>query len=138
MKDRLRDEHEELIFGGSVQPLSRGERILGWVAFAALIMVVAGCLALLWPRMANAARFDCADLAMLIGGAADFRDAGADLEKTLAIARERSGGHQGNAEHRVLEREIRRVWQEQLPRRRAIAMLYKRCRAQLGDMGAEG
>ncbi len=35
----------------TIEPLTMGERILGWLAFAVLILVLSGCLAILWPRI---------------------------------------------------------------------------------------
>lgn len=113
------------------------ERMAG--ALLAVVVGVAGAL-VLWlvmPRDARSAPiFDCVDIASQAGAAADFRDAGADLEKTVRIARLRNA-FRTSAEMNVIEREVRRVWREQLPRKHAVANLYKRCRRGLGDMGTE-
>lgn len=117
-----------------IQPLSLAERILGWVAFVVLILVLAGMLAILWPRMAVAAiSFDCHDIAMLAGGAADFRDAGAEVEKTVRISRLRHGDRTAG-ELAVIEREVRAVFKEKKQRRQVIAETYRRCRSRRGAM----
>jgi hypothetical protein len=37
----------------------------------------------------------------------------------------------------VIDREIRRLWREKRTREASTQAVYKRCRAQLGDMGLE-
>lgn len=93
----------------------------------------------LWPVRAHGAgvQFDCHTLAVAMGGMADFRDTGADLEKVVRMARRRHP-NSGSAQVAVIEREIRRLWAERLPGDLAARRLFERCRAQLGDMGRDG
>lgn len=83
-----------------------------------------------------AARFDCVDLATMAGAAVDFRDAGAKEDKTVRVARQRNTDRTP-AELAVIEREVRRVFREKLPRRQAVANLYGTCRRAGGLMGIE-
>lgn len=115
-------------------PLSVAERILGAIAASVLGLVLALVLAVIYPRAAHAQKFDCHDLAMVGGAAVDFRDAGAQLEKTVRIARARNADRT-QAELAVIEREVRRAFESKATRREAIAELYKRCRKFGGDMG---
>lgn len=111
--------------------------VLAWWIWA---LVIAGAIALVvWatPVRAEQVDFDCVDLAIIVASAADFRDAGAQLDKTLAIARVRNS-ERSRAHLAVIEREIRRVWDEKRSRRLATLSVYRRCIAQLGDMGWEG
>lgn len=80
--------------------------------------------------------FDCKALADGIGAAAVYRDVGADLTKTIAFYRT-SASATPEARKVVIEREIRRMWREGLPRAEAAFAVYRRCEAQLGDMGQE-
>lgn len=82
---------------------------------------------------AEAAVFDCHDIAMLAGGAADFRDAGADLEKTIRISRLRHADRTA-AELAVIEGEVRKAFREKKHRRQVIAETYRRCRSRRGAM----
>lgn len=106
---------------------------MGWLAYCLIGLAMASCVAL-WPGQGRAAvRFDCHDFAMVAGSAADFRDAGADLEKTLMVVRERSKDRT-QAELSLIEREVRLVFREKKKRSRVIAELYRRCRASRGSM----
>lgn len=103
-------------------------------ALTALGIGVAGALVLAVAlRDVHASPVDCHDFAMAAGSAADFRDAGADLEKTIRVARDRSKDRT-QAELALLEREIRRVFRDKKPRRPLIAETYRRCRAARGAM----
>lgn len=109
-------------------------RRLGWLAYVVVGLIIAGFVAL---REAHAqARFDCHDLAAMVGAAADLRDADASLEKSIRLVRERNN-HRTAPELEAIEREFRRVWKERRKRFAAMSEVYKRCRAQLGDMGAD-
>jgi hypothetical protein len=80
--------------------------------------------------------FYCGALAASIRLMADFRDAGADVERVVKMALEHNSDEP--AAHRaVIEREIRRVWTEERPGPAAALAVFKRCQAQLGDMGRE-
>lgn len=118
--------------------MSPAERIAG--AVAAVLIGLAGALILwlIYPRTAAAdpVGFDCVELATVISGAADFRDTGADLDKTVKLIR-RQNAQVPPAHRAVLEREIRKMWAEDLPKNRATLGVYKRCQAQFGDMGRE-
>lgn len=124
-----------------ILPLSVAERLLGAIVAILLGLVAAILLYVISPREARAAPvlFDCADLAQGIASAADFRDAGADLEKTVRLARERSkeNGITDDPRLDVFEREIRKLWAEKKRRGAAVRDVYKRCRDQLGNMGRE-
>jgi len=50
----------------------------------------------------------------------------------------RANGAMPEPRKAAVEREIRRMWREELPAGEAEFALYKRCEAQLGDMGREG
>jgi hypothetical protein len=115
---------------------SREERICGWIAWAAAAALVVFFLVLLSPRKAHAdpVIFDCQQIALAMSLVADFRDTGADLEKMVALAMKQNE-ELALPYQEVLEREIRRVWKEAKPKRNAVASVYRRCRAQLGDMG---
>lgn len=78
--------------------------------------------------------FNCRALAEAIAPFADFRDAGADLPMVIAMLRERTQGI-NPARRAVVEREIRRLWLEGLPRLESAFQLYERCERQLGQMG---
>lgn len=116
-----------------IQPLSFAERLAGAVAAIVVGVAAALVLFLILPREARAARFDCHDFAMVAGSAADFRDAGAQLDLTLVIARDRSKDRT-QAELALIEREIRRVFREKKNRRRVVAETYRRCRDTRGSM----
>lgn len=119
-----------------IRPLSIAERISGAVLAVLLGLAAALVLALILPRQAHAQQFDCHDLASVINAAAQFRDARAKLHLTVKIARETSP-HRTRAEHVVIEREIRLMWRDGLRRDDAAGEVYRRCRAQLGDMGRD-
>lgn len=106
---------------------------LAWRFFAllAVLFIVAP---LAFAQEPKGIIFDCKALADGIGAAAAYRDVGADLSKTIAFYRSRA---QETPEPRkaVVEREIRRMWREGLPGAEAAFAVYKRCEAQLGDMG---
>jgi len=80
--------------------------------------------------------FDCAALADGIRAIATYRDVGADLGKTIKHLRAGSE-HVPEPRKAVIEREIRRMWKEGLPPAEAGFAIFKRCQAQLGDMGRE-
>jgi len=104
------------------------------LAAAALAMILA-----LLPRNARGqgVYFDCPDFAAAIARLADFRDADADLDKVVRIARRHNPA--SSSQHlAAIEREIRRMWRERLPQELVAQRLFDRCRAQLGDMGMEG
>lgn len=81
--------------------------------------------------------FNCRTLAQAVGGVAVYRDVGADQAKTIAMLRAKNAWL-GGSHLQALEREIRRMWREGLTPEEAEFALYKRCEAQLGDMGREG
>lgn len=120
----------------NIQPLTPAERIAG--AIGAVLIGLAAAL-VLWliapPARAEGVVFDCADLAGAAGQIADFRDVGGDLDKTLALLRERVKSAPAHLE--VLERETRRIWKAGKRRSVVVADVYKRCRQQLGDMGMD-
>jgi len=86
---------------------------------------------------ARGVRFDCAELAAAIGRVAIYRDVDADQAKTIAMFRAKNP-QVGMLHMQAIEREIRRVWREGLAPGEAEFALYRRCQAQLGDMGMEG
>lgn len=102
----------------------------------ALWAAVAACA--IYSSCARAApvEFDCPQLAVVIHNAAMLRDLDANLEKVLALGKANSG-IQG-PRWAVLERELRRLWKGGQSADKAAQDVYKRCRAQLGDMGREG
>jgi len=84
----------------------------------------------------NAARIDCQEFGRVIAAVAVFRDAGADIDKTVALFR-RMNPQIPAPRWALVEREVRRMWREALPADEAGFSLYLRCQAQLGDMGRE-
>jgi hypothetical protein len=114
---------------------------VAWQCLAAVVagVAAAGALVLIFPPKARAAEkaviVDCGALAENITSLADFRDTGTRLELVVRLARKRQGD--GPAEQAVLEREIRRMWREGLDAEDAGHAVYKRCKAQLGDMGRD-
>lgn len=109
---------------------------LPWIVWALLIGAAIGLVC--YASFARAAKvnIDCSSLAQAVSSAAAFRDADANLEKTLAIFK-RLNEDASRDEFAVLEREIRRVWREGLSQDEAALAIYKRCKDQLGDMGRE-
>ena len=85
----------------------------------------------------GATTLDCTVLASYIRNVVAFRDTGADPAKVIALFR-RANGAMPEPRKAAVEREIRRMWREELPAGEAEFALYKRCEAQLGDMGREG
>lgn len=123
-----------------IHPLTLAERLAGAAAAVLIGLAAALVLWLILPREARGQTvvFDCFDLARAIAAATDFRDAGADLEKTVRIARTRSSENgEPDQKIEVYEREIRRMWTEKKKRGAAVRSIYNRCRQQLGDMGRE-
>lgn len=106
-----------------------------WNVTSALSLVLLLVLACREAR-ADPVLFDCAQLAAAVGNMADFRDTGGRLELVVRMARDRNRGAPASYLD-VIEREIRRLWREQLPRAAAVDSAFKRCRAQLGDMGRD-
>jgi hypothetical protein len=116
-------------------------RRLREVLLLMIVAIVAGlALGAIFARPAHAGReaveFDCGELALVIYRIADFRDTGADLERVVRLAHEQNA-EVSRAHREVIEREIRRLWKERQPAEEAAARLFRRCRAQLGDMGYE-
>lgn len=112
---------------------------LFWPALAAAAGLAFVFAVVLYAPHARGAgvQFDCHQLALAIGGMADFRDTGADLTKVLRMARTRNPNASGR-HLAVIEREIRRLWAERLPGDVAARRVFERCRTQLGDMGQDG
>ena len=79
--------------------------------------------------------FDCVQYATYARGVATLRDVGADREKVIAELRKDLRHGMMLA---VLEREVKLVFAQKLPRIEVEHGAYKRCQAQLGDMGVEG
>jgi hypothetical protein len=107
-----------------------------WLLWAMVIAFAIGAVTCASQARAEPIEFDCAALATGIAMAADFRDAGADLEKTVRLARQRNSDASPE-QLAVIDREIRRLWREKRTREASTPAVYKRCRAQLGDMGLE-
>ncbi len=86
-------------------------------------------------QMAPRVIFDCAKFGEYARRIAMLRDMGAHLDKVLIELRRdlRSG-----LVLAVLEREARNIYAGKPSRLDAEAQAYKRCQAQLGDMGVEG
>ena len=97
--------------------------------------LLAFCAAQAWAQD-NAARIDCQEFGRVIAAVAVFRDAGADIDKTVALFR-RMNPQIPAPRWALVEREVRRMWREALPADEAGFSLYLRCQAQLGDMGRE-
>jgi hypothetical protein len=78
--------------------------------------------------------FDCRALAEAVAPFADYRDAGADVERVVArIRKENTDAPRVRID--VFDRELHRLWAEGLPADEAAYALYKRCTEQQGDMG---
>ncbi len=103
---------------------------LPWIVWALVVGAAIGLV--VYASQARAA-FDCHDFAMIAGSAADFRDAGADMGRTVKIARARNIDRT-QAELALIEREVRRVFRERKTRRLEISQVYRRCRASRGSM----
>lgn len=110
--------------------------MLKQLAGAVLIGVAAALVFVALTRPARAqVLFDCSYLAELMRRAATYRDAGAEVEKTVEVFL----AHEippSRPHGEALAREIRRVWREDLSEHQAEQATFWRCRAQLGDMGA--
>jgi len=102
------------------------------VALIAGAFVVAGCAA----AQNRGVVFDCRQLAELMERLSSYRDAGAELDRTLAVIRLRIETPEQHWQ--AIRREARLVWTEGLPGEAAMQRTYDRCRARLGDMGFEG
>lgn len=109
------------------------------VAIVAILIlcVVAATAALAQETQKRGVLFNCLTLAQAVGGVAVYRDVGADQAKTIAMLRAKNAWL-GGSHLQALEREIRRMWREGLTPEEAEFALYKRCEAQIGDMGREG
>lgn len=103
---------------------------------AALLAFVAACALYASCAHAEPVQFDCPQLAVVIQNAAQLRDLGANLDKVLDLGR-RNSGLQG-PRWAILERELRRLWKAGQSADRAAQDVYRRCQAQLGDMGRDG
>jgi hypothetical protein len=75
-------------------------------------------------------------IAFAIGAVTCASQARAELEKTVRLARQRNSDASPE-QLAVIDREIRRLWREKRTREASTQAVYKRCRAQLGDMGLE-
>lgn len=105
----------------------------------AWLLVIAAVISLVvWaaPVRAEPVSFECRTFAPAIAGFTDFRDTGARLELVIKMARQRNP-QMTRAHMAVVERELRRLWQERLTRDQAELRLYERCVAQMGDMGRD-
>jgi len=112
----------------------------GWAVIVALIFALLLSLHFISRAYAQERQrlvVDCKDLASQIALAAWARDMQAD-ENLVAIFHRSANKHLGFNQSRAVEREVRRVWHEKLPAKDAIAASYRRCQAQLGEMGLEG
>ena len=110
---------------------------LGWRGYAILAILA---IALPFACTVSAQErprvvFDCQQFATYARGMATLRDVGADRDKVLAELRSQVRPGMMLA---VLEREVKLVWAAKQPRIEAEHGAYKRCQAQLGDMGHEG
>jgi len=114
-----------------------------WWGFVALVVLIFTLLlsmhfiALAYAQERARFAVDCKDLANQIALAAWARDMRAD-ENLVAIFHRSANRHLGFNQSRAIEREVRRVWHEKQPARKAVDAAFDRCRAQLGDMGLEG
>lgn len=111
----------------------------GWgiLAVAAIAVVFAFSVSQAQTRKPAGVYFDCRELADAVGGFADFRDTGADLERVIRMLHNsvRDSASKRPERYQVIEREIRRMWAEGLPYPEATQQLYERCVRQMGDMG---
>ena len=78
---------------------------------------------------------DCVQFATNARSMAVLRDIGANLDKVIMeLRKDRRPG----LVLAVLEREAKLIWASDAPRIEIEHSAYKRCQAQLGDMGVEG
>jgi hypothetical protein len=111
-------------------------RILKQIAGAVLAGVAAALVLASWsPRLqAEPVLFDCHYLAELARRGATYRDAGADVEKTIGVFL----SHEippTRPHGEALARELRRVWLEGKSEEEVAVAAFLRCQRQLGDMG---
>jgi len=146
----LRSEYDEildlLLLGGIGALLLASQRVPTWWlervrnpgASVILILVVA-----IFGAWATSARADdgpmtakCASLAQVIERAATYRDVDASRDKFIAYV-ERLMAAASEEQRAIVRRELRRLWTERKPAAEAAFAVYRRCVAQLGDMGKE-
>lgn len=112
-----------------------------WALLLAILLIIAGCVVAATGALAGerpkGVVFDCAQFGRSIRNVAELRDLDASLEKTLALIRTKNAATP-RPQLEAIEREVRRMWRERLPADEAGWALYRRCQAQLGDMGREG
>lgn len=109
----------------------------GWAILAvAAIGVVFACTVSQAQAQQGSSRliFDCKELSAIVGEYAEFRDAGASVDRVIGNLRPRLRNI-NQARFEVLARELRRMWTEALPADEAAFQLFQRCQRQLGDMG---
>ena len=104
---------------------------------AILLAATTSALAQAMERPKGGVVFDCRQLASAVEAMAIFRDAGADVDKTVDILFAQVKRRTAAPRWAVIEREIRRMWIEPLSGPEAGFALYQRCQAKLGDMGRE-
>ena len=110
----------------------------GFVAVLAFIFVLVLSLHIIATAQAQERPrlvFDCTQFATYARGMATLRDVGASRDKVIAELRRDVRPGMMLA---VLEREAKLVWSSNLPRIEIEHGAYRRCQAQLGDMGVEG
>jgi hypothetical protein len=110
--------------------------VLIWAAIIGLVLALA--LHAGKVRAQEPVSFDCQSLAGVISQAVNYRDAGANVNRTVAVFLRKLKLPKGHAA--VLEREIRRMWRERLDEDDAGFAIFKRCIEKNGDMvpGVEG
>lgn len=138
-----------LLYAGIVSLLLATQRTATWFLerwanpAASIVVILALAIGLGWVASAGAqdgqpdpVQMRCAGLARVIERAATYRDVDADLRKFTNWV-ERLAGDRNEAERAVLRREIARLWREKKSASEAGFAVYRRCVANLGDMGRE-
>lgn len=146
----LRSEYDEildlLLLGGICAFLLASQRVPTWwlervrnPGASVVLILVAGIFAA-WAVSARAdegpVAVKCANLAQVIERAATYRDVDANRDKFVAYV-ERLMAAASEEQRAVVRRELRRLWAERRPGAEAAFAVYRRCVAQLGDMGKE-